>query len=169
MSFHYSEDIDLVIKLNELQLLPENYRKEFVNYIAHFTISGDDLYVLRNEDLQKVFTTMELEELKQKIKTQLLPKLEGVRRKREDEFKTYNDDTSEEHMEDFFDKMNILQEEFREEENVIEVIENEVSKAKNWVDEHLFQKDERPDRVLDITEEKTIITTSRSIFDDVDI
>lgn len=112
---------------------------------------------------------MELEELKQKIKTQLLPKLEGVRRKREDEFKTYNDDTSEEHMEDFFDKMNILQEEFQEEENIIEVIESEVSKAKNWVDEHLFKKNERPDRILDITEEKTTITTSRSIFDDIDL
>ena len=88
--------------------------------------------------------------------------------KREGEFQTYNDDTSEEHMEEFLDKMNILQEEFQEEETILETIKQEISKAQDWVEEHFSQKDERPDRTLDITEEKTTITTSRSIFDDID-
>lgn len=169
MSFDYSEEIDLVMKLNELQLLPENYRKEFVDYIAHFTISGDDLYLLRNNDLQKVFTTAELEDVKNKIRAQLLPNIAAVRRNRENEFREYTNDTSEEHMEDFYDKMKILQEEFQAEENIIETIEKEISEAKNWVNDNLSQKDERPDRVLDITEEITKITTSRSIFDDIDM
>ena len=98
-----------------------------------------------------------------------MPNLAGVRVKRENEYREYNDDTSEEHMEDFFDKMNILQEEFQEEGNIIEVIENEVSKAKNWVDEHLFNKNEKPDRILDLKDDKTTIMTSRSIFDDIDL
>jgi hypothetical protein len=168
MSFYYSAEIDLVIKLSELNLLPENYRKEFVDYIAYSTISGDDFYLLKNEDLQKVFTTKELEDLKQKILTDLLPNIPDVRRRRECEFQEQNSDTAEDHMEDFFDKMDILLEVFQGQEPIIKKIEEEVMYAKNWVSEHLFNADEMPERVLDITDESTIITTSRSIFDDID-
>lgn len=168
MSFHYSEEIDLIITLSGFGLLPENYRKEFIDYITQFTISGDDLYLLQNEDLQRIFKPRELSDLKQKIRSELLQHIGDVRRKREGEFQTYNDDTSEEHMEEFLDKMNILQEEFQEEETILETIKQEISKAQDWVEEYFSQKDERPDRTLDITEEKTTITTSRSIFDDID-
>jgi hypothetical protein len=168
MSFYYSAEIDLVIKLHELNLLPENCRKEFVDYIAYFTISGDDFYLLKNEDLQKVFTTMELEDLKQKILTDLLPNIQDVRRRRECEFREQNSDTAEDHMEDFFDKMDTLLEEFQGEEPIIKKIEEEVMYAKNWVSEHLFDADKMPERVLDTTDENTTIVTSRSIFDDID-
>ncbi len=168
MSFDYSEEIDLVLKLNELNLLPENYKKEFVDYIAQFTISGDDLYLLQSNDLQKVFTTNELEDLKQKIKTDLLPNIADLRCRREDDFRINNDDTAEVHMEDFFDKMNILKEEFHEEEPVVEIIEQEVNNAKNWVEENILETDEMPERVLDTTHEDANVETIRSIFDDID-
>lgn len=168
MSFYYSAEIDLVIKLHELNLLPENYRKEFVDYIAFYTISGDDFYILKNEVLQKVFTTNELEDLKQKILTDLLPKIQDVRLRRECEFQEQNSDTAEDHMEDFFDKMDTLLEEFKGEESIIKNIEKEVMYAKNWVSDHHFDADKIPERVLNTTIENTTITTSRSIFDDID-
>jgi len=168
MSFYYSAEIDLVIKLHELNLLPENYRKEFVDYIAFYTISGDDFYILKNEVLQKVFTTNELEDLKQKILTDLLPKIRDVRLRRECEFQEQNSDTAEDHMEDFFDKMDTLLEEFKGEESIIKNIEKEVMYAKNWVSDHHFDADKIPERVLNTTIENTTITTSRSIFDDID-
>jgi hypothetical protein len=169
MSFHYSEEIDLVVKLYEDGLLPEPQRKTFVDYISHFTLTGDDLHLLNNEELQTVFTAEELSELKVRVLTELLPKITEVRHKRENEFRQYNNDTAEEHMEEFFDKMNVLLEEFEGNEAITKVIEKEVSDAKNWINENDFtDNDERPDRVLDTEGKSTTITTTRSIFDDID-
>ncbi len=168
MSFDYSAEIDLVIKLNGLNLLPENYKKEFVDYISHYTISGDDLYLLGNEDLQNVFTQKELEDLKQNIRTDLLPNISNLRKRREDDFRKYDNDTAEDHMEDFFDKMNTLLEEFIEEEPVVEIIEQEVRNAKNWVEEHILVENEMPERILNTSDETAKVETLRSIFDDID-
>lgn len=168
MVFQYSEEIDLVIKLNELDLLPENYRKQFVDYISEYTISGDDLYLLQNEKLQKVFTNDEIKDLKLKIRTQLISNIGDVRERREKEFRE-NNDLADDHMYEFFEKMEILEQEFQEENDILKIIGNEISNAKNWVNEHLYPEEEMPDRKLDISEERKTIKSSRSIFDDIDI
>jgi len=169
MSFHYSEEIDLVVKLHEDGLLPEQHRKTFVDYIAYYTLTGDDLHLLSSEELQTVFTAEELREVKQKIQTELLPKIGEVRHKRESEFHKYNNDTAEEHMEEFFDKMNMLMEEFEGVDAITKAVEREVRNAKNWIDENYFtDKDEQSDRILDTIDKSTTITTTRSIFDDID-
>jgi energy-coupling factor transporter ATP-binding protein EcfA2 len=169
MSFYFSDEIELVTKLNEVGLLPEEHRKTFVDYIAHFTITGDDLYLLKNEELQGVFTEAEMQEVKEKVKLDLLPKLNEVRWKREGEFRESNRDTPEEHMEEFLEKMKILLNEFEEEVPIVKKVEEEISKAKQWVEENNFEEPEsRPDRVLDTSEAPVTTTTTRSIFDDVD-
>jgi len=169
MTFSYSEEIKLLIKLYNEEILPEIHRKTFVDYIAHFTISGDDLELLHNDEMQEVFTKEELEDVKAKIRTELVPKLASVRKSREDEFRKYNNDNSEEHMEVFFDKMNVLMDEFDGEEVLVKLVEREIRNAKNWTSENYYNDDEgRPERKLDSTDESTTITTTRSIFDDID-
>jgi hypothetical protein len=169
MSFYYSEEIDLVIKLHAEGLLPEGHRKTFVDYIAYYTVSGDDLYLLKNEDLQGVFTEEELFVVKEKVKLELLPMLDQVRVKRQDEFRTYNSDSSEEHMEEFFDKMSVLLEEFEEDAVILKKVEYEVNSAKNWVAaNNLDEQEEKPERVLDTEEKSEALVVTRSIFDDID-
>ena len=114
-------------------------------------------------------STLVYPDIKLKLVDELIPKLSKVREDRESEFRKYNKDSSEEHMEEFFDKMNILLEEFEGNDAIINAIESEVNHAKNWTSENDFdQADERPERVLDSKDETTTITTTRSIFDDID-
>jgi hypothetical protein len=72
-------------------------------------------------------------------------------------------------MEEFLEKMKILLNEFEEEVPIVKKVEEEISKAKQWVEENNFEEPEsRPDRVLDTSEAPVTTTTTRSIFDDVD-
>lgn len=169
LSFSYSEEIDLVIKLNKLQLLSEPARKDFVDYISGFTISGEDMYLLKNHHLQEVFKDEELSYVKKKIKDSLVPTLASVRLKHESEYRLSNTNTSEEHMDDFLERLNILIEEFTDHPDVLLKIEEQFEHAKTWVEEN--QDDDilvRPARKLDTSNENTIIATTRSIFDDID-
>lgn len=170
MSFRYSEDIDLILKLQSQELLPEVYRKAFVEYVSSITISGNDLFLLSDDDLQKVFKDDELQIVKDKVKNELLPKLSSLRYQRESEFREHNNDSSEDHMEDFFDKTRILLEVFENEPIIIEKVEDEVRFARNWVEENNFDSSpQKSDRILDTTDEHDKIVNSRSIFDDIDL
>ncbi len=169
MSFYYSEEIKLVVKLYVEELLSEEHRKTFVDYISHYTISGDDLYLLKDDDLQGIFTKQELFLVKENIRYKLLPGIDKVRIKRQNEFRSYNHDTSEEHMEEFLEKMNMLLEEFEGQELIIKKVEQEISEAKNWITKNLFDDgSEKPERTLNTAEEETQINSSRNIFDDID-
>lgn len=169
LSFRYAEEIALVVKLNKEGLLPENFRKEFVDYIASFTTNGEDLYALENENLQSVFTNIELADLKQRVRTQLIPVLADLRRKTESEFKRHNSDSAEEHIEDFTDKLNTLNEEFEDEETVTMLIEQELDHAKHWIqDNQGYDNPEKPERKLDTSDKSAPLVSSRSIFDDID-
>ncbi len=169
MAFYFSNEIKLVIRLHEVKLLPEEYRKSFIEYISQYAITGDDLEVLNNEKLQQVFTPEELASVKSQIREILIGQLARVRENRQKEFRQYNSDSSDEHMEDFFEKMNLLLEEYEDNEKIVELVEEEVRLAKEWVNEHNFyDRTERAERILDSMDEATTITTTRSIFDDVD-
>jgi DNA replication protein DnaC len=169
LSFYYSEEIDLVIKLQNVDLLTESVRKDFVEYIAHYTISGDDMYLLKDEQLQSIFTEDELKAVKEKIKRDLIPKLPYVRLRHEQEFRNSNFDTSEEHMEDFFERLNALSEEFEDVPDVMKSIDEQIANAKNWIeDNRTSEVNKRPERILDTSNESSAIVSSRSIFDDVD-
>ncbi|QRA41885.1 hypothetical protein [Chryseobacterium cucumeris] len=72
-------------------------------------------------------------------------------------------------MEDFFERMNILLEEYNEEKPICEMIEKEIELAKNWIEENDFEKPIKPERVLNSIEEKSFKNTLRNIFDDIDI
>lgn len=169
MSFYYSAEIDLMIRLADEKLLPEEYRKQFTDYIGEYTVTGEDLYLLKNEQLQALFTDEELFVIKEKVKLELLPNIDSLREKRQSAFRSYNNDTSEEHMEDFLDKMNILLDEYETETPLLKVVEVTIDKAKEWVEENNADlREALPDRVLDTSDAPVTTTTTRSIFDDID-
>jgi len=169
LTFRFSEEIRLVIKLYEDGLLPDEQRKQFVEYIGHFTKSGEDMELFNNAELQAVFTEAELADVVDHVKKELIPKLGALRETHEAEFRKHNKDTSEEHMEDFIDRMNILHEHFGEEETIVKIVEKEIKNAKYWVSSNDDEEEsETPERVLDSSEEATPHATSRSIFDDID-
>jgi len=169
LAFYYSEEIELVIKLHELELLSEEMRKNFVDYISSFTISGDDLYLLKDEDLQSVFTKNEMEEIRTKMREELIPQLSKVRHLHEKDFSRTTLDTAEEHMEDFLERMTAISKEFAEDPAIELLVSQQIEKAKEWIEENTEEDDGiRPDRILDTKSDSTTIVSTRSIFDDID-
>jgi hypothetical protein len=171
LSFSYSPEIDLVIKLNENGLLPESKRKEFTEYIAHFTITGDDMRLLDDENLQSVFKTSEIDAIIETIKQSLIPNLTKMRQRHELEFQHYlYSRSAEEHMEDLKERFDVMMTKFQEDKNAIALIQKQLSIIKTWISENTEDEpEERPDRIIDPIEDYNNIESSRSIFDDIDI
>ncbi|MBV2228469.1 MAG: hypothetical protein KUL85_16555 [Sphingobacterium mizutaii] len=168
--FDYSEAINLVVKLNREALLPENLRIEFVDYISKYTIKGDDLTLLKDEDLQSVFELTELETVKSDIRKKLVPNLTMLLDNEINAFERSNDRTAEEHMENLLDRFDILSSEFEGEETVVDVVDRLVSKTKAWIsDNEDLEREERPERKLDTLEQNSEFNLKRSIFDDIDV
>lgn len=169
LSFYYSDEIDLVVRLHELGLLPEEKRKSFVEYIAHFTISGEDMYLLNDDNLQSVFKNEEMDAVIEQIVKKLIPNLSGVRIAHENSFKKSNKDTAEEHMEDFIERLNTLQNKFENNQEIVALIQSQVLVAKNWIDDNSAdESNELPERIIEFSDSDTEIISSRSIFDDID-
>ncbi len=169
LSFSYSPEIDLVIKLYENGLLSEAKRREFTEYIGHFTITGEDMRLLDDANLQSVFTGTELEAVIKIVKESLIPNLTKVRQKHELEFRQYSSRTAEEHMEDLAERLNVLTKQFQEDETVLLVIKKQLTEMETWVSENSEDEAEkRPERIIDSMEDHNIIESSRSIFDDID-
>jgi hypothetical protein len=169
MAFDYSAEINLVVKLHEESLLPEATRLAFVAYVGGLTISGDDLTLLKDEDLQGVFQENELLEVKSSIKEKLIPDVATIRKKKSSEFRIHNEDTAEEHMEDLFDRYNILLDEFEDDPEILTLLENEVAEAKHWVGENSgYERNKKPERKLNTSNNSKEFKTVRSIFDDID-
>lgn len=167
MYFRYSREVDLVVKLKKYNLFPENFRIQFIEYISHFTISGDDLSVFDDEDLQTIFSEEEVEDLRKKLKIDLLPKLKELRKKEENKFREDDIYTPEEHMEEFVSRMNILLEQYND-SSIKESIEKEINMAKEWISETFYEDNTKSERKLNVSNDEALINSTRSIFDDID-
>jgi hypothetical protein len=64
-------EVDLAIRLNELGLLPEEYRKAFVAKVTSYAIEGEDLYALESLHIQSAFTSAELAHFRARVRTEL--------------------------------------------------------------------------------------------------
>jgi hypothetical protein len=165
---YYSSEIDLVLKLHDFGILPEQTRVEFVKTLSEYAIDGDDLYALEREKVQKVFTEDELKTLEERILAELVPNLSEVRRNVERNFSS-SEDTAEEYMERYLDSLKTLQIHLGSKNGVIGAVEKEILKTKVWVEENT--KEEEPGiapRKLENVREADSYQNLRSIFDDVD-
>ncbi|MBN8786446.1 MAG: restriction endonuclease, partial [Terrimonas sp.] len=104
----YSAEIDLIVRLYDFEILPEKNRKTFVDVLTKYAIDGDDLYALGNERTQMLFHTSELQNIKDKVLSDLIPRLEYIRHRL---VSTYSpeDDDAERHMERYLENLSILQ------------------------------------------------------------
>lgn len=166
LSLSFSPEVDLIVRLYELALLPEEDRLKFVETVRNYAIEGDDVFALDDDDVRGIFTDSEFGSLMEAVRINLIPNLDNVRRNAE-----RNHDSSEppdEHMQDLLDTFSTLKKKFTDDKDVVLAIDREIDLVNNWISETEPPEPKLSPRTLgtaNVTEEKH---GSRSLFDDID-
>ena len=159
-------EVRLATRLHEVGLLPEDRRKKFVETVSNYALSGEDAEALVDDGIRSLFTEGEFEELVQRVRTELLPQLDDMRRERESNHSSGK--PPEEHMRELVALFDSLKEQFGDDENAIKLIDREIRCTNEWIDENTPEEPERAPRKLRKVETQDKPQSTRSIFDDVD-
>ena len=159
-------EVRLAKRLHEVGLLPEEYRKKFVATVSNYALAGEDAEALVDDGIQSLFIDGEFEELVKRVRTELLPQLEDMRH--DQESKRYSGNTPEEHMRQLVALFNALKEQFGGDEDAVNLIDCEIRRTEDWIEENTQEEPERAPRELGNVETQDKPQSTRSIFDDVD-
>lgn len=165
-SLSFSPDVALVIRLHELDILPEDNRRTFVETVRKYAIEGEDLHVLDGSQIRNVFTDDEFDELEETVRCNLLPALSDVRDNHQNNYDSSNE--PEEHMEPMLESLNILKRHFGENEDAVKIIESELELANEWVDGADSPEPTISPRSFGAVTPSEEKHSARSIFDDID-
>lgn len=160
-------DMNVIVRLNELGLLPESKRAAIVATIRMLAASTPDSDFLR-EDIREIIKPSEFAQIMEDIRKILLPNIDDVIRDWRSNYDKKDD--PEEH----FDLLNSALKEFRDElaEHSVSVgqIDTALADVKEVIEE--LRSEHPPDRDSDDFRggSSSVISAedSRSIFDDVD-
>ena len=169
-------EVDLALRLFELGLFPEVYRKGFVQTVTQYAVDGNDGYVFESRDIRKIFTREEIKNLKLRVRTELVPGLKNARGNWEDNLPS--DEDPESYIQPFSDLLSALEREFSSDPDVMAAVKEESVLVKRWIENTLQDLAERGDRPYDEPDydagdysrsEGRMGATERSIFDDIDL
>jgi hypothetical protein len=165
----YSPAVRLVIRLHELEILPEEYRERFVRSVSDYAISGDDFHVFENKKVKKIFSLKEYRNLRKKVRESFIPNLNEWRMDKQSEFSNY--DSPEDHMEPYLDSLKLLKKTFPQIKFTSQ-IDKQIQSIQHWVIEAEENRSEEdgigPRKKLETLDVKEKFKESRSIFDDID-
>lgn len=161
-------EVGLAYRLHHFKLLPEENRKAFVAKVSQYAVEGQDLYALKSTKIREIFTDKEYQDLKNKVEKELIPNLNDLTEKYQNNF-----DKSEE-PEDYMDHLKgifkILETQFEDEEEIIDKIQGEIENVDEWISQNTFDKPEKKARERLADEAiKLNPNEQRSIFDDIDV
>jgi hypothetical protein len=148
-------------------LLPERYRKTFVETICAYVIEGDDASALGKVALRKMFVGGEWDDLLERVRSELVPSLGSVRRN----WETNSHDDPESIMQGFLDLVSAVGTVLPKDEQIRLILDREQQRAHEWIAEHAAETGStRTLPTLSPGEDSPIASqpSERSIFDDVD-
>ena len=163
---HAAPEVRLAQRLHEFDLLPEENRKKFVETVGKYALDGQDADALDDDGIRSLFTADEFEGLVQRIRTELLPRLGDVRSDWESNHSS--DEPPEEHMQRLLELFGFLKERFGDDEAAINLIDHQVQRTREWIDENTVEEPEISPRKLGEIETPAEPRSARSIFDDID-
>ncbi len=169
LSLNAVSEVDLAVRLNQLGLLPEEYRERFVRTVVEYTIQGDDFYAIESRGIQGIFTPDELATLHDRVRRELVPNLADVRRNWQSNYDT--DRSPDDHMQPLLDGFLQLKRTFAGNRKVIQAIDREIELANDWIADKSSEEPERDRPVRkfgDVNSPEQPIPSSRSLFDDID-
>jgi hypothetical protein len=158
--------VRLAKRLHEFGLLPEEKRKKFIDTVSIYALEGEDASALSDDGIRSFFTDDELEELVGKIRAELLPRLDDVRRRWQSNHSL--DEPPEEYMQQLLEVFGSLKGQFGEDESAVKLIDRQIRHTAEWIDENTPEESERSPRKLAKVEAPEKLQSTRSIFDDID-
>lgn len=158
-------EVRLAERLHEFGLLPEDRRKKFVETVSNYALEGQDADALGDEGIRRLFKDEEFERLRERMRTELLPRLETVRQEWESNHRS--DDPPEDHMQQLLESLETLKKCFGDDESTA-IIEQEIQRANEWIGENTPEEPKRSPRKLGKVEASDEPQSARSIFDDID-
>lgn len=166
LSLSYSPEVELAVRLHEFGLLPEENRRKFIQKVSNFAIEGDDVFALDDDDIRGVFTESEFEDLVQKVRTDLLPRLGNVLATAQSNYDS--SDSPDEHLQNVLESFSVLKKRFSDDMDAVRIIQRETDIANEWIAETESPKPTVNPRVLGAVAPSEKKLGTRSIFDDVD-
>jgi nicotinamidase-related amidase len=163
-------EVRLAVRLHQCGVLPEQYRKAFVEKVMAYAFDGDDFYGLENKGIQSVFTSEEMAQFRKRVHDDLIPKLSDVSSHWMHDF--FSSASPEDIMQPLLESYKSLKQQFSSEPALARMIQQEIDSVNEWIAEKMAERDsprERAPRVfgeMDASEPPSPGT--RSIFDDVD-
>lgn len=159
-------EVNLAERLHEFGLLPEDKRKKFVETVSDYAITGQDTEALDDEGIQCLFKDQEFDDLLQRVRTELLPRLDDVRLEWESNHSS--DQPPEEYMQPLLESFETLKKRFGDDAQAAKIIVREIQRTNEWIGEHTPEEPERSSRKLGKVEAPAKPQSTRSIFDDID-
>lgn len=171
-------EVPLAIRLHEFGLLPENQRKAIVASISNYALEGDDASALTNDGIRSLFTDHEYAELIDRLKIELLPRLEEVRIMWEEYFDPTERAMPDEHMDPLLEFLDSLLVTFGKDQDIARQIEHESDLVSHWIancewdnsewDNSEWEEFESFPRQPESIRSAGETRSARSIFDDID-
>ena len=158
--------VRLAKRLHEFGLLPDEQRKKFVETVSNYALEGLDGGALNDDEIQSLFTSVELEQLVEGIRVELIPRLGDVRWEWESNHPS--DQVPEDYIQPLLEFFESLKAQFGDDENAVQVIDHELSLTHQWIYENTAEEPERTPRELGKVETPKGPQSERSIFDDID-
>lgn len=159
-------EVRLAERLHELGLLPEDHRKKFVATVSNYALDGEDTDALRNEGIRTLFHDDEFDDLVQKVRIELLPRLGDVRREWQS---NHSSGDPAEHMQPLLESFETLKKRFADDQDATKIIDGQIQRANEWIGEQSPEEEpERRPRKLGKVAAGIRAENERSIFDDID-
>lgn len=153
-------------RLHEFGLLPEDKRKKFVQTVGDYAVEGEDTHALNDSGIRAIFTDEEYDGLVERVRSELVPNLNGLRRKWQKN--QPHDERPEEHLQPLLNSFETLQSVFADDDIAMDYIRRESEGAQQWIAENTEEEPDRGPRVLSVAETEPQPQSARSIFDDID-
>jgi len=166
MYLNTSSEVRLAIKLYEYGLLPEENREKFIKTVSEYATDYGDLYALDDASIKNLFLQEELDGLVQQVQTQLIPRLNELRREFEENYRS--EELPEEWMQPFLETIEILQRQFSNGDNSNEIFAKQLQLVQDWIAENSPYEPESVSGVFERIEANAVLGFQRSIFDDID-
>ena len=163
----HSSDLDLVLRLNEFNLLPEEERMRFVSEIKELSVATPDSGFLR-EDIRTLMSDSEITDILGYVKDSLLPFLDNTIDDWRSDYDR-NDDDPDYHFGELEGALEAYKEEFSEDDDACEEIAEAIEKISQIVEELTnCHRNDHEDDIFGNSSSAIKSDDVRSIFDDVD-
>ena len=167
MSLNYVPEVPLVLRLHVFDLLPEANRKQFLGTVSRYLLNAWDAGALSNQKISNLYRQDEFDELIQSVRDEVLHDLDDIRDREESDWD--EGVPPDDWMRQLKDFCNALGDYFQDEQDIVDLIDDQLSSIESWIREHADYEYEGEERLIGRVELPVTPTGGRSIFDDIDV